>query len=362
MILSRYKISGFALSHLAQLLFVVFCMGCLSPIEIEGITTYLGGQLVVSGEISTIAEQNIIQLGLTASTERVPFPLSGAMVTVMDNIGNAYSYPEDPLRPGFYVLDNVTGVMGVAYHVQIVTSEGKVYESTTEVMPPPPGAVKTNYEIVNQEHTDGEGTVTTSPFVKVYADVTLPESTKSLNLKWTSNEDFVLTPTDFPDPFAQVPPSCYIAQNADPQRITLLNSDNFSTASFDHVLIASRLVDWTFLERHYFTTYQSSLTDEAYEYWRKVNILSNNVGSIFDTPPAEIHGNIVNVNDPTEKVHGYFQAANEVYDRFFLLPADFPFPLLFDGCSFESFSTQYPPRCLECISVRNSSYNRPGWF
>jgi hypothetical protein len=190
--------------------------------------------------------RNIIQLGLTANTERVPFPLSGAAVFVSDDFGNSYRYDEDPYRPGFYLLHNVEGISGVAYHLQIYTAEGKEYESKIEVMPPPPGAVNTNYEIINEEHTDGEGTVTSSPFVKVYADVTLPESSKSLYLKWSVDEDFMLTPTDFPDPFAQVPPTCYIAQNADPQSITLLNSADISAGSFDHMLVASRLIDWTF--------------------------------------------------------------------------------------------------------------------
>jgi hypothetical protein len=181
-------------------------------------------------------------------------------------------------------------------------------------------------------------------------------------LRWNVDEAFLLTPTDFPDPFAYVPPPCFVAQNADPQRVSLFNGDQITQNSFDHMLVASRLVDWTFLERHYLTTYQSSITKAAFDYWTKVNILANNSGSIFDTPPAEIQGNIVNINDANEKVHGYFQAVNQTYDRFFLLPADFPFRLLFEGCVFESFSTSYPNRCLECLTVRNSSYRRPAWF
>ncbi len=93
-------------------------------------------------------------------------------------------------------------------------------------------------------------------------------------------------------------------------------------------MVVSRLVDWSFYEKHYFTLYQSAMTRDAIEYWRKVDILANQVGSIFDTPPAEINGNIKNLNNQDEKVYGYFQTVNETYHRFTLYKEDLPFPLL----------------------------------
>ena len=61
------------------------------------------------------------------------------------------------------------------------------------------------------------------------------------------------------------------------------------------------------------------MTRDAIEYWRKVNILANQVGSIFDTPPAEINGNIKNLNNQDEKVYGYFQTVNETYHRIYII-------------------------------------------
>src|SRR5688572_2750069 len=132
-------------------------IGCVSPIDID--SDNIGGQLVVSGQVSTLAEQNIIQLGRIAATDRLPFPLSGATVTLWDDAGNSQSYIEDPFQPGNYLLENVTGVAGRSYHVEIVTPESKIYESTPEIMPEAAGTISTNYEIVNEDYTDGEGTV-----------------------------------------------------------------------------------------------------------------------------------------------------------------------------------------------------------
>jgi hypothetical protein len=352
--------SGLLIKWCVQLIFVVFCISCLSPIEIR--SNLIGGQVVISGQISTIDEQNFVQVGRTANTERLPFPYSGVSVYLFDDLGNSYFYVEDEYNPGTYLLHGISAIPGVSYHIQIVTPEGEIYESIPEKTPADPGSVSTGYEIVTEPYTDKDGVISTHPFVKIYADVTLPESSKSMYLKWTVDEVFLLTPTDFPDPFAHVPPPCFVAQNADPQTISLLSTDNFTQQSFNQMLIASRLVDWSFLERHYFTTYQSSITSEAYEYWTEVDILANSTGSIFDTPPAEIKGNIFNFNDPSEKVHGYFQAVNQTYDRFYLLPAAFPFPLLFDDCLYEPQGKNYQPRCLDCLTARNSSYRRPDWF
>jgi len=333
---------------------------CLSPINIE--TKGKGGVLTVAGQVSTISEQNNIQLGLSADTERLPLPLSGAYVAVIDEFGNTYQYFDDPLFPGSYFPNGFSGSPQVTYHIRIVLPTGEIYESIPEKMPSYSGPFSTSYEVVHEEFTDFEGTVSSQPFVKIYTDVDPASVEQSKYLKWNIQEDFLLSPTDFPDPFNAIPPPCYVAQNADPQRINLVAADDAARTSTEQLLIGSRIVDWSFLERHYFTTYQSALTKEAYEYWRKVDILANQVGSIFDTPPAYIPGNVVNVNNPDEKVLGYFQAVNQTYDRFYTLPFTFPFPLTMEPCTYYSYKYTYLPRCLDCTSVRNSSYRRPEWF
>ena len=346
--------------HGLRVLLIILLGSCLSPIDIP--TENLGGHLVVSGQVSPIEDQNYVQLGRTAETERLPHPVTGATVQLFDDIGNVYVYEEDEFTEGSYLLHGFTGIPGTTYFIQVNTQEGETYESAPERMPESAGELTSLYNVQNEETTDLEGTVTTQPFLKLYVNTTMPES-GSRFVKWNVEEVFLLTPTDFPDPFSYVPPPCFVAQNADPQRITLINGEEVKTESIDNLLVASRIIDWTFLERHYFTVYQSSLTAEAYEYWRKVNILANQVGSIFDTPPAEITGNITNANDPSEKVFGYFQASNQTFTRRFLLKSDLPFELTVTHCVYDSRDFQkYPQRCLDCLSLRNSSYRRPDWF
>ena len=328
------KIIGISIIRFsAKIFWVLFVTSCLTPIDFE--TENIGGRLVVSGQISPIQDQNKIQLGLTADTKRLPLPLTGANITLFNDTGMAYPYIEDSENQGTYILTNIIGVPTATYYIQIIVPTGEVYKSIPEKMPESVGTISTRYDFLQEEYIDLEGVILNQYFAKIYLNSILPTSSNPLYLKWSIEEAFILSPTDFPDPFGDIPPPCFIVQNADPQRIALFNGDDLKTTSIENLLIGSRIVDWTFLEKHYFTTYQSSLTKDAYEYWRKVNILANQVGSIFDTPPAEITGNIYNVNNPSEKVLGFFQASNQVIDRFYILPTNIPFPLLFKACSYD---------------------------
>jgi hypothetical protein len=97
--------SGLLIKWCVQLIFVVFCISCLSPIEIR--SNLIGGQVVISGQISTIDEQNFVQVGRTANTERLPFPYSGVSVYLFDDLGNSYFYVEDEYNPGTYLLHGI---------------------------------------------------------------------------------------------------------------------------------------------------------------------------------------------------------------------------------------------------------------
>jgi hypothetical protein len=343
-----------------KLIWVLLLSSCLTPVEFS--TDNIGGTLVVTGQVSTLQDQNIIQLGLTADTDRLPIPLSGATVMLFVDSGKSYLYVEDSSDPGTYVLADAIGIAQKTYSIKITTPDDKVYESVPERMPVASGQLTTSYEVKKEDYTDLEGIITQQDFLKLSVNSILPETSETNYFKWNVEETFLLSPTDFPDLAGFVPPPCFIVQNADPQRVVLFNGEDLKTTSVEKLLVASRIIDWSFLEKHALTTYQTSMTKEAFEYWRKVNVLVNQVGSIFDTPPATITGNIRNVNDPDERVFGYFQASNQVFDRFIVYPDNLPSPPLATNCAYDANRFNYPSRCLDCSTSPNSSYNRPDWF
>lgn len=345
----------------AQVMIALLLVGCLSPID--RFSDYTGGQLTVSGQISSIHESSVVYVARTSNRERLPEPVSGVHVALFEDGAPASFFHEDTTTAGRYLLPDFKGTPGKTYHIHVTLPNGEEFVSIPDRMPVLVGDDEVSYRIEPDEYTDGDGTVAERLFLKIYTAHVLPMADEPVFLKWHVEEVYALSPTDFPDPFSSVPPSCYIAQQIDPQRIVLFTKEGTTMSSIPELFVASRLIDATFKERHYFTTYQSSLTREAYEYWRQVDIVSNQNGSIFDAPPARVKGNISAVNDSDQEVHGYFQAVNQKFNRFYLLPDDLPFRMTLH-CEYgpDRPYEDYPRECLNCESVRNSTYNRPPWF
>jgi hypothetical protein len=339
--------------------------GCLTPIEIETNPAAGFGKVVISGQISTITDRNYVEIGTTSSEGHLPDAISGALVSLHDNFGGITYFQENFEKAGRYELPYLAGIPGRVYTIQVELPNHQVYTSKTEVMPTAVGLDEVYYTFVDEEFIDFEGSLQTSTFLKAYVKPTFPNS-KPYLCRWAVEEVYQIKPTDLPDPFGYTPPDCFVTQNADPQRITLFDGREFSGDLTSDLLVTSREIDQTFHHRHYFSIYHSALTSEAFDYWTKVNVLANQTGSIFDTPPAEIIGNISNVNDPDEKVYGFFQATNQTMQRFYVLSAYLPEQAWLEPyCEYTSVKPelyQYPPPCQDCLNVRNSSYTRPDWF
>lgn len=339
----------------ARSIMILFLAGCVQPIEI--VTDHRGEKVIISGQLSNLPGQSVVFVGITADTERLPIPISGAQIDLFQ--GNQYiqTYTEDFSSPGKYILQDSTGRAGKNYNIKVSLPDGRVYESLPEQMPHDSGSVTSYYEIKQyEEYIDYEGILVKQPVVKIYANGTLPEKSNRF-LRWVVEEVFI---TFGGPPGPVTPPPCFVTQSADPQSILLLDRQYLKTGEFPDQLVATRIVDYSFEYRHYFITYQSALTAEAFDYWRKVDVLVSQTGSIFDTPPALISGNIQNSIDPTEAVFGYFEVTNQTLHRIMLTEDDFPFYLNYTSCGGSAGSQ--PLRCSNCLSVRNSSYIRPSWF
>jgi hypothetical protein len=339
---------------------IILLAGCIQPIDLA--TDYIGGQIVISGAISNDPDDpQYLDIGITAETTRLPLPVDDAVAYLFDNQGTRVPYTF--IGNGRYKLqDNFRGVPGVSYRLEVTLSDGRFYQSEPEKMPWQTASLDAKGQFKIVQLTDIEGAVTSRPLIDITADIQLPED-ENLYLRWSMSEVYIRNPTDFPDIFNSIPPPCYISGEVDPQRIALFNGAENSTKKLVDFQLGQRLVDNTFLEKHYIIVQQHSITFEAYDYWRKTDLVANRTGSIFDTPPAELLGNLKCITNPGQKVYGYFEARNTATDRFYTLPSDIsvyiePF------CYYvpDKPLYLYAPECLDCLSLPNSSWQRPDWF
>jgi hypothetical protein len=328
-------------------------------------------KLIVSGQINNVNEPQYVYLSETTSADREPLlsgnyfvindlprPVSGAQVVLKSELGDSWSY--SMIEPGTYELKSFGGLeSGVAYHIEIEV-EGRSYRSDPEVFTKLIGTDKLSYSFdrgifKNQPET---------AFIKIQTEVTLPEQIGGYYLRWDVDEAYYWDLTFFPNPFNRGPGDCYVFAFPDAERITLLNGDLLNRpGGVSTQIVAERIVDQSFLSRHYFNIRHTSISKASYDYWRKVRELVNNTGSVFDTPPAPIRGNISNVNAPDEVVLGYFEVANVNLTRIYTTRADVPF-FIEEVCTYSPSRRidDYPLTCLRCSEFKNSTSVTPIWW
>lgn len=100
-------------------------------------------------------------------------------------------------------------------------------------------------------------------------------------------------------------------------------------------------------EKYSLLVVQHSLSYDAFLYWDKIRAQSGDAGGLFETQPSSSRGNISNINDPDEKVLGYF-FASQVQEKRINVSEDFDFPIVGFDCpldtaqSLEDFGMNYP--------------------
>lgn len=347
------------ISKAVQAVLFLVMVGCLEPIGVA--TEDASGQVIITGQVSTIEHRTEVNVAQTAGADRKAEPLSGCAVRIVDDLGNFWDCNER--AEGLYKPLGLIGLPGRTYHVEVRIPGGEQYRSEPEKMSAVIGTDELVYDFSDEAYIDADGTPSTALFINFRSRVNLQQPEAPYYLKWTVNEVFLLVPTDFPDPFGVVPPSCYVTRTTDPQRVVIF--DGSRKESLDReFLIATRLADRkSFHSKYSAYIYRSSVTPAAYEYWRKVGVLVSSVGSIFDTPPAEIDGNIFKPSDLSETVYGFFQASNETYRRITLQPGDMPYTAI-EYCEYNNakFLNEYPGECLNCLNFANSSFFEPELF
>jgi hypothetical protein len=63
---------------------------------------------------------------------------------------------------------------------------------------------------------------------------------------------------------------------------------------------------------------QYALTSDAYNYYQQLKKNTEQIGSVFDTQPSELTGNVHCVSDPSEPVIGYITAGRQSQARIYI--------------------------------------------
>lgn len=351
---------------------LIFFTSCVEQIDFP---LNLGVEkLIVSGQVTNLNEPQLVFLSETTSADREPLlsgnyftindlprPVSGASVKLIVNYqGSSSNVLYTETKNGQYEMNTGLNLEEATEIYLEIEVQGRTYRTKPQSMPEVIGTDELSYSFTRGIIEDQPETA----FISIETTATLPQESGGYYLRWDVDEAYYWNLTFFPNPFNRAPPDCYVFDYPDPGRITLVNGDLLNNPGGEtKQIVAQRIVDESFLSRHYFNVRQVSTDKESFEYWRKIKELVNNTGSVFDTPPAPVFGNVYNINDSEEVVLGYFEVAKVNLTRIYTTRADVPFfnP---EVCTYspEKSLDDYPRTCLRCSEFKNSSNDTPPWW
>jgi hypothetical protein len=270
--------------------------------------------LVVEGLITDNSDINTIKLSksLPLGTRVSSNPVSGYLVTVTDDQDNTYSFTET--IPGTYVSNTSEfhGSVGRSYTLHLNPNSPKnnhYYESYPMKMKPVPPIDSLFYEKVIIEPASSISTEKSG--AQIYLNTHDPEnSCRYYRWEFTETWEFIL-------PYMVPNNICWISANSD-----LINIKNTSVIAEDKIdryplNYISNETD-RLREKYSILVNQYSMNEDEYLYWEKLQNYSQQIGGLYDMIPSAVPSNVYCIDDPNQKVQGYFSVSSATSKRIFI--------------------------------------------
>lgn len=269
--------------------------------------------LVVQGLITDQAEADTIKLSksLPLGERSAARPVTGCVVMLYDNNGSGVIL--DEIKPGTYITPIFfKAIIGRSYYIHISGSteiNNLNYESDQVEMKPVPPIDSIYYEKTDIEKPAGFFRGVNG--CQIYLDTHDPENICKY-FRWDFSETWILRllfPVDNQ--------TCWISDKSHSIIIK-------STAAFDGSKIERFPINYITnitdrLKRKYsILVNQYSMNEDEYIYWEKIQNIAVQVGGLYDLIPASVPSNIHCIEDPAEKVLGYFSVSARTSKRIFI--------------------------------------------
>jgi len=300
------------ISGLIKLFCLILLNGCIVQFTPE--TEEEKELLVVEGLITDQPGPNTIKL-----SKSLPFgkkseakPLSGCSVALKDDLANFYPLSEKVA--GTYVTNPSAfrGQAGRFYTLEIVANEGtKItnYESfPVEMKPVPPidsiyyekTVIKEGFE--NYFGIDG---------CNIYLDTHDPEN-KCKYYRWDFDETWILRLL-----FPSEKNKCWVSDTTHVINFKSTAAFNESRITRQPITYISNITD-RLKTKYSISVNQYSLNEDEYVYWEKLQNITQQVGGLYDVIPASVPSNILCIDNPEERVLGYFSVSARSSKRIFI--------------------------------------------
>ncbi|WP_026839688.1 DUF4249 domain-containing protein [Gillisia sp. JM1] len=331
-----------------SLVAILFC-SCVEPYDIE--TKTFESALVVEGTITDQRETQEIKLSRTFRLEENnPAPENDAKVKVVGDDGVEYFFSS--IGEGIYHSNNqFRAISGVNYSLEIMTEDGSSYASKPSTLSGTSiiddiSAIRTVQTI---DGLDSDGIVIlvdsrNASASSIYYRYTFEETYKiksqynvqkklivteggGLEVVWKEEPDNICYRTEFSNDIILTNTNLITDNNIEKAQVHFIDKSNTALAYRYSILVK-----------------QYSLSREAYEFYEILKELSGSESLFSQNQPGFINGNLFSLDNPNEKVLGYFSVSAVDSKRLFFSFTDF-FDLL-----------EFPRSKFDCSITRPDAF------
>ena len=293
------------------LLFIILILPGSCIVEYIPDTDEEQEMIVVEGIITDQPGVNAIKLSKSIPLwyRQVAKPLKGCIVTISDDLEHIYNLKET--NNGIYITDSTTfqGVIGRKYSLHIRTTSDPVnfnYSSLPMEMKsvPPIDSIYYEKKTYHNEFLPVEG-------CQIYLD-THDQEDKCNFYKWSYSETW-----EFHLPFNVANKVCWTTENSNGifiKNTSILAEDRIVRYPIKSISdpVDRLTVKYSILVKQY------SLNEDEYLYWERLKNSLDQIGDLYDLIPAFIPNNIYCVENPNEKILGYFSVSAVTSGRIFI--------------------------------------------
>lgn len=313
--------------NILLLLILLLINGCIVQFIPE--TDEDQSMLVVEGLVTNQNRKYTVKLSRSVpiGSKQKASPVKNGIISITDDAGNSYTLTEKV--PGTYMTDSLRfrGVVGREYTLHIL-SYGLNYESFPMEMKPVPEIDSLYYENLEKPTANADWPITGC---QIYLNTFDPlNSCKYFRWEYIETWQFSL-------PYPVQNKICWISGNSNKiyiKNTSILAEDRVTKFPLNFVSDETDRL----MERYSLLVNQYSVNEEEFSYWEKLQKVSESVGGLYDVTPMTIPSNIRCIEDPNERVLGYFSVSSVASKRIFIDNMRGNFPNYYQFCANDTVS------------------------
>lgn len=326
-------------------LLCLFLNSCTEPYALQ--TNSYEEALVVEATITNELKNQEIKISKTFRLEENdPVFESGATVSVEDNAGNMYEFKE---KEEMYVSTKpFQAIPEREYNLNITTKDGKTYTSKKEILTPITKIENVSTNVITKDNVNGVQISVSSfdpsgkskfyrfEYEETYRIIT-PRQRQEIGVLNESRDSWYLIPNK---PNVD---TCYSSNKS--MDIHLTNTLGLVEDRVDYPIRFISDQDPIIRNRYSILVRQYTQNTEAYTYYQTLKKTAGSDNLLSQIQPGFFYGNIKCINNPNEKVIGYFEVSSVSEKRLFfdfkdLFPNNDTPPFFYD-CTIGKFELCY---------------------